>query len=117
MMSPPSTRSWSGRTTNGIQISTVSNSKPAVSTPATVCGSPFSPTGAPTMSGSDPNRFIQVLWFNNTMRCASSTASASVKSRPRCGAARSNGKNEGDTAAPKRLTGPSGLSRTTGRGE
>lgn len=51
MTNPPSTKSWSGRTTNGVQISTLSNSKPAGSTPATVCGSPFSPTGAPTTTG------------------------------------------------------------------
>ena len=41
-------------------------------------------------------------------------ASASVKTRPSCGVARSSGKSEGLTAAAGRLAGPSAPSRTTG---
>ena len=77
-------------------------------------GSSLSSTGAPTMSGSDRNLFVQVLWLNSTIRCAPSTASASVKTRPSCGVARSSGKSEGLTAAAERLAGPSAPSRTTG---
>ena len=77
-------------------------------TPTMMWGSSLSSTGAPTMFGSDLNLFVQVLWLNSTIRCAPSTASASVKTPAElrcCDAAA--GRSEGLTAAAERLAGPS----------
>ncbi len=76
------------------------NSKASGSTPSTVCGSSFRTTGAPTTSGSDPNRLVQARWHSRTSRWARSTASVSVKSRP--GAASSAAAERGTGSPPLR---------------
>ena len=108
-----------GGTTSGVQMSVPGrgNSKPSGSTPSTVCGWSFSTTGAPMTAGSEANRLVQARWLSSTTRCAPSTASASVKTRPRRGVVRSNGKRDGVTAAPNSVIGPSGPFQTKPDGE
>ena len=60
------------------------------------------------MSGSDPKRRVHAPWLSSTTRSAPVRASASVKSRPSRGLARSRGNNEGETRAPLRVVAPSG---------
>ena len=82
--------------------------KPSASTPTTVCGLSLRGRLVPTTSAFDPKRRLQAPWLSSTTRSASVRASASVKSRPSRGLARSNGNSAGETRAPLRVVAPSG---------
>ena len=99
-----------GGTTNGIQNSPsgFGNQNPSDSTPTTVYGPPSRSTAAPTMPGSDAKRLVQARWLSSTTRSAPSRASSSVKRRPTWGVVRSRGNSAGETAAPRKVTEPSG---------
>ena len=107
-----------GCMTMGVQSSSSGpgNANPSASTPTTVYGWPSSSIGAPAMSGSAAKRVVQVRKLSRTTRCAPRRASSSVKSRPSRGVARSSGKSDGETIAPRRLMGPSGPRQPRARG-
>ena len=107
-----------GCMTMGVQSSSSGpgNAKPSASTPTTVYGSPSSSIGAPAMSGAAANRVVQARKLSRTTRCAPCRASSSVNRRPSRGVARSNGKSDGETIAPRRLMGPSGPLQPRERG-
>ena len=104
--------------TMGVQSSSSGpgNPKPSAITPTTVYGSPSSSIGAPAMSGSAANRLVHVRKLSRATRCAPWRASSPVNSRPSRGVARSSGKRDGETMAPRRLMGPSGPRQPRARG-
>ena len=65
------------------------------------------------MSGSDAKRAVQARWLSSTTPSAPARPSSSLKSRPRCGVARSSGNMDGETVAPRRVTAPSGRAHST----